>query len=276
MTLISVIMPVYNTEKYVWEAIESILNQTFRDFELIIIDDGSTDTSWEIIQRYAREDERIKAFQNESNQKLVYTRNKALWYVNVKSKYIGICDADDLISSDRLAKTLLYLEKNDDISVVWIDLQYIDNQWNKWKKYIYVKHPEEKRKICFRQSPLSHGGALIRIRDRKKIGYYYDTNFLRAHDYELWSRFIWYWYKLAWLENTSTKTYHRITWWEQWKRKFLKLTIKNSLKIQRSMVMQYKMMPRVVDIVYILVECVLYLLPSIIVFYLFKKIRWAR
>ena len=62
---ISVLMPAYNTEKYISEAIESILNQTLKDFEFIIIDDFSTDKTWNIIQKYVKEDSRIKAFKNE-------------------------------------------------------------------------------------------------------------------------------------------------------------------------------------------------------------------
>lgn len=61
-------MPVYNTEKYLSEAIESILAQTFVDFEFIIIDDGSTDRSWEIIEEYAKKDDRIRVFQNRENR----------------------------------------------------------------------------------------------------------------------------------------------------------------------------------------------------------------
>ena len=69
-------MPNYNCEKYISEAIESILNQTFSDFEFIIIDDGSTDKSWEIIQEYDKKDDRIIALRNEENKHIVYTRNR--------------------------------------------------------------------------------------------------------------------------------------------------------------------------------------------------------
>lgn len=124
--LISVIMPVYNTERFVGEAIESILNQTFTDFEFIVIDDGSTDSSREIIQHYAQQDQRIRAFQNEENRRLVFTRNIALSKVDSKSRYIGICDADDTISPEWLEQTYHYMEYHNDISAVGIDLQYTD------------------------------------------------------------------------------------------------------------------------------------------------------
>ena len=74
--LVSVLMPNYNCEKYISEAIESILNQSFTDFEFIIIDDGSTDRSWEIIQKYAQRDKRIVALQNSKNLKICKTLNR--------------------------------------------------------------------------------------------------------------------------------------------------------------------------------------------------------
>ncbi len=276
MPKVSIIMPVYNTQTYLPEAIESILGQTFEDLEFIVVDDGSTDGSWDIIQGYAKTDARIKAIQNDVNKKLVFTRNIALGHVDPLSEYVGICDADDYVSVDWLEKTVTYLEANKDISVVWIDIQYVDAQWQLWKTYRYETSPEAKKKVAFRVSPLSHGGSLIRIADWQDIWFWYDEEFLRAHDYELWSRFIWHGYKLAWLMDEETKTYHRVFGWEQGKRKFLKLTIKNSLKIQKKMMKEYKMKPGFLDMINMLAEQILLILPWDIVFRLFKKIRWAK
>jgi len=73
---ISVLMPAYNAERYIGEAIESILRQTFTDYELIIVDDGSTDATWEIIQKYAKKDKRIVFVQNKQKLKICKTLNK--------------------------------------------------------------------------------------------------------------------------------------------------------------------------------------------------------
>ena len=75
---VSVVMPNYNCENYITESIESILNQSFRDFEFIIIDDASTDNSWGIIQEYAKKDNRIVAVKNEENLKICKTLNKGI------------------------------------------------------------------------------------------------------------------------------------------------------------------------------------------------------
>lgn len=272
---ISVIMPVYNTEKYLWEAIQSILDQTFMDFELIIIDDGSTDSSWNIIQEHSKKDKRIKAFQNKKNKRLVFTRNIALLKVSKGSQYVGICDADDVISPQWLQKTHKYMEESKDISAVGIDIQYMDANGNLWKEFHYPKTPKEKKKAIFRMSPMSHGGSLIRINDRKKVGFHYDESFLRAHDYELWSRFSWYWFQLAWIDGW-VRTFHRVFGWTQGKRKYLKLTIKNSLRIQRRLYIKYRMRWGIKNMFYFIAECLLYLLPWSVVFWMFKKIRWIR
>lgn len=105
--LVSVIMPVYNAGNFLIEAIESILNQTFSDFEFIIVDDGSSDNSWEIIQEYADKDKRIKAFRNKRNLGVSPAANLAL--SKCQGKYIARMDADDISFSERLEKQVKYL-----------------------------------------------------------------------------------------------------------------------------------------------------------------------
>src|SRR5690242_9380591 len=100
-------MPVYNASSYLREAIESILNQTYSNFEFIIINDGSTDNSLEIIRSY--HDPRISVVNNETNLGIIKTRNKGLKLA--KGKYIANMDADDISLSSRLEKQVQYLEQ---------------------------------------------------------------------------------------------------------------------------------------------------------------------
>ncbi|MBK8352976.1 MAG: glycosyltransferase family 2 protein [Saprospirales bacterium] len=95
---VSVLMPAYNSAKYIAQSIESILNQTFKNFELIIINDGSSDNTYDIIASYS--DKRIKYFQNEGNKGLIYTRNKLIELSNFE--YIAFLDSDDLAENTRL------------------------------------------------------------------------------------------------------------------------------------------------------------------------------
>lgn len=107
---ISVYMPVYNGNGYLSAAIESILSQTFTDFEFVIVNDGSIDDSAKTIAKYARKDRRIRIFTNQTNHGVSYSANFAL--SKCRGQYIARMDADDIAFPDRLAKQLEYLKKN--------------------------------------------------------------------------------------------------------------------------------------------------------------------
>ena len=113
MPKVSVLMPAYNSEKYIAEAIESILNQTFSDFEFIIINDGSTDKTAEIVNGYARADKRIKFINNKKNQGLIAVLNQGLDLC--RGEYIARMDSDDIAINDRLEKLdYLFIRSNHD------------------------------------------------------------------------------------------------------------------------------------------------------------------
>ncbi|TXJ00169.1 MAG: glycosyltransferase family 2 protein [Neisseriales bacterium] len=124
--IISVVMPVYNAEKYITEAVESILNQTYSDFEFIIIDDCSTDSSYQILQKYAEKDKRIRIFRNDTNRKQAYTKNFAIKLA--KGKFIAFMDADDISLPARFTKQVTFMESHPDIGVcgTWIKV-FIDD-----------------------------------------------------------------------------------------------------------------------------------------------------
>ena len=109
MCNVSIIMPLYNAVKYVGEAIESILNQSYKDFELIIIDDCSKDGSYSVAGEYAKKDNRIRLLKNEINRGIAYTRNRGIEVS--RGQYIGFMDHDDISPENRLKITVDYLEK---------------------------------------------------------------------------------------------------------------------------------------------------------------------
>lgn len=114
--LVSVVMPVYNPGKYLIDAIESILNQTFSDFEFIIVDDASTDNSWKIIKSYAKKDNRIIPIKNKINLGVSLTSNIAI--SQSKGKYIARMDSDDISTLDRLQKQVDFLKNNSNTVLV--------------------------------------------------------------------------------------------------------------------------------------------------------------
>lgn len=111
---VTVFMPVYNAEKYLRSSIESILNQSYSNFEFLIIDDGSTDSSVDIIESY--KDDRIVLYKNETNKGLPYTRNKGLELAT--GEFIALMDADDISKKDRIFKQVHFLKNNNEFGVV--------------------------------------------------------------------------------------------------------------------------------------------------------------
>lgn len=115
MPKISVLMPVYNTEEeYLREAIESILNQTYTDFEFLIVDDKSTNNAPDVIAEYAKKDKRIKVIQG-LHKGIGFVRN--LGIKEAQGEYIAWLDSDDISLPERLEKQVSYLEKNNDITI---------------------------------------------------------------------------------------------------------------------------------------------------------------
>ncbi|MEI6490570.1 MAG: glycosyltransferase family A protein [bacterium] len=183
---VSVLMPAYNAEKYIGEAIESILNQTFTDFEFIIIDDCSTDKTWEIIQEYAEKDKRIVAVKNEENLKISHTLNKG--FDLAKGKYIARMDADDWSYPDRLKKQFDFMEANPEIGVSGGTMEVCDEKLvrNGYRRYNLTDL--EIRKKIFRYSPFCHPLVMFRTEVIKNHGFKYGPVLAIAEDYDLYFR----------------------------------------------------------------------------------------
>lgn len=125
LVLVSVLMTSYNHEKYISEAIDSVLNQTFKDFELIIIDDCSKDNSSQIIKNYQRKDERIQAFFHKKNMGIAKTSNHCL--AEAKGKFIAFTASDDVWVDSKLEKQLAILKNNDSL-IVWSEGEIINKK----------------------------------------------------------------------------------------------------------------------------------------------------
>jgi len=178
--IVSVIMPVFNGEKYLKESVSSILNQTFDNFEFLIINDGSTDNSLDIIKSF--NDDRIILINNETNLKIVTSLNKGL--SRAKGKYIARMDCDDISLPRRLEKQVAFLENNEDIGICgsWISL--IGEKENEiWQSPI---NPDEIKCRLLFHSTLFHPSVILRKQLLSISGLKYDKKFLYAQDYNLW------------------------------------------------------------------------------------------
>ncbi len=176
MPKVSVIMSVYNGEKYLCKAIDSILDQTFKDFEFLIINDGSTDRTSEILQSY--HDSRMKIINNVENIGLTKSLNKGLKIA--RGEYIARMDADDVSLLTRLEKQVNFFDKNKDIGLLGTSWYCIDD---KGRKVSINKAPKGKQSVHF----MCHGTTLVRKDCLEEVGFYREI-FEYAQDYDLWLR----------------------------------------------------------------------------------------
>lgn len=194
--IISVVMSVYNGEKYLSEAIESVLNQTYKDFEFIIINDGSSDSSLEIIKKYQNQDERIVLISRE-NKGLVASLNEGI--EKAKAKYIARMDADDICLATRFEEQIEYMEKNNlDLCGSWIETFNEENILNVWK------YPETHSDIEFRSffmCSFAHPSVMIKKIVFDKLKYENET----AEDYRLWCDILANGYKVGNIQKVLLK-----------------------------------------------------------------------
>lgn len=182
--LISVILPVFNQEKYIGEAIESILNQSYQEFELVIVNDHSTDRTSEIIKNY--QDSRIRTFTTKKNLKLATLLNT--YITKCKGKYIARMDADDLSMPNRLETQLSFLENNPEVDLVGGYTELFGHKAGKIWKYP-LEHESIKTQLLF-SNPISHPVAMFRKSSWIKKNIAYDAHFFRYQDYKLWTEAI--------------------------------------------------------------------------------------
>jgi glycosyltransferase involved in cell wall biosynthesis len=177
---VSILMPVYNSELYVGEAIESILAQSFPDFEFIILNDGSTDKSEKIILSY--KDERICYFKNSQNLKLAATLNKGLELAN--SEYIARMDSDDIAVPERLMKQIQFLDQNPEVGICGSNVELI-GKWNFITELSYTSNDIEAELLL--KNPVFHPTVMFRksIVDKHRIRY--NPSFEHLEDYYFWA-----------------------------------------------------------------------------------------
>lgn len=188
MPLISVIMSVYNDEKYVPSAVESILNQTFTDFEFIITNDCSKDNSLKILREYAEKDDRIVLIENKENLKLTRSLNNMLMIA--KGDLIARMDSDDISFPERFEKQVEIFKKDPDVDFVFTGTVLMDNEGNEicesWR-------PESVAKILGRMkinSYIPHPTIMAKRHFFPKAGYYTEHKGYGQEDRELWEKFM--------------------------------------------------------------------------------------
>jgi len=177
---VSVLMPVFNGAKYLRESIESILSQDFSDYEFIIINDGSTDESVEIIKSY--NDARIKLISNEKNLGLISTLNKGIQLC--KGEYIVRMDCDDISFKDRIKFQVAFMDKYKNIGASGSFYKLLRN--NKSLDFNFPVHYNETKAFLFFNSPIAHPASIIRRSVLIDNNIFYKSDFKHAEDFRLW------------------------------------------------------------------------------------------
>lgn len=180
--MVSVIMPVFNAEKYLNEAIESILAQSFTDFEFFIIDDCSSDKSREVVRSY--NDERIVFIEKPVNTGYTDSLNMAINLA--KGKYIARMDADDISMPNRLKKQVDFMEQHLDVAVCGTWFEKIPSK----KMASYPVEHEDVKLALLNNSPIGHPTAMIRKSVLMDYDLLYNRDYEPAEDYELWTRIL--------------------------------------------------------------------------------------
>lgn len=178
---ITVLMPAYNAEKYIAQAIESILNQTFMHFDFIICDDCSTDNTWQIIQNYAAKDNRIKPVKNETNLGIAGNRNKLLSMAT--GDYIVWQDADDISMRYRIELQYHFMEQHPEVGIAGGWLQFFNGKGDCGIRK-YSEDDKSLRSKIFRYSPVAQPAAILRKKSVDEAGWY-DLNYPPSEDLDM-------------------------------------------------------------------------------------------
>lgn len=177
--LVSIIMPCYNTERYIAQSIESVLAQTYQNWELLITDDGSTDRSVEIISKYSKNDDRINVLVPDEHNGIAVTRNLSM--SRARGRFIAFLDSDDIWKSDKLEKQVGFMLDND-VAFTYSSYEIIDYQ-GKPKNKIVKDAGVMSYKKYLRNTIICCGTVVI---DREKVGHFATPIIDTSEDMAMW------------------------------------------------------------------------------------------
>jgi len=183
---VSVVTPAYNAAPYLSQAIESILGQTFTNFELIVVDDASTDATAAILASYR--DPRLRVVRNEQNLGIVRTRNRGMSMA--RGELISPFDADDISLPNRLSKQVAFLDQHPEIVLVGTATRYLENGDIRPGKHVHNTAPVMLRWLMYVDNPLGHSTLMYRGRTVAALHQLMDVEFQYAEDFEFCHRLI--------------------------------------------------------------------------------------
>ena len=184
MPAVSVVIPSYNMGNYIGEAISSVLQQTYRDFEIIVVDDGSTDDTERIINRYNGNIRYIK----QSNSGPAQARNLGIQHA--RGDFVSLLDADDLFIKNKLELQMKHLEKHPDIGILGGGCLLIDDIGQRLGKMNAPQEDLKIRWVALLSNPFLHSTILVNHAVLKESGFQYESDYCPTEDYELFSKLL--------------------------------------------------------------------------------------
>lgn len=176
-------MGIYNCEDTLAESIESILNQTYSNWELIMCDDGSTDDTYKVAQKYQKIDERIKVIKNNKNEGLAFSLNRCLEIAD--GDYIARHDSDDICMLNRFERQIEFMQNNN-FDIIGSNVEYFDEN-GCWGTHIIKSNPD--KLDVFKRSMFSHPTILVKTSVMKEVNGYTVSNYtFRTEDYDLFTK----------------------------------------------------------------------------------------
>jgi glycosyltransferase involved in cell wall biosynthesis len=180
--LVSIVLPVYNGEKYLAESLDSVFAQTYQNWELVIINDGSSDGTEKLIFKY--QDKRIKYLPNDGNKGIIFSLNRGI--EESKGIYIARLDADDIALPDRIEKQVKFLSENAEFAMCGSYFRTIDSKGNLLKNVEFPSNNTDAQSFLLLHNCFCHSAIMMRTNIAKDLKY--DEKFQVCEDYDLWYR----------------------------------------------------------------------------------------
>lgn len=248
--LITVLMPCYNAMPFLVEALESIIHQTYTNLEILCINDGSSDETGQVLDRYAVRDSRIKVVHNETNIKLIKSLNKGITFA--KGEYIARMDADDIAAPERIKTQLEFMLVNPEVDIISCGLWVISEAGKVISEVIPRQHSAVS---CFFASfffvPIGHPELLAKAKVFKDNLFMDEEHAIHTEDYELWSRLLRKGYNL---QNMDTLLHYFRINSQSVSRKYTKIQDENFVKCARKHYSEYTGLDYPKNIVKVLVN----------------------
>jgi len=259
---ISVILPVYNADKYLHAALNSLKKQTFRDFEVLMINDGSTDSSLQILQEMEKSDSRFRVVHLPQNRGIVGALNVGIELA--RGNYIARMDADDISLPDRFEKQMQYIRNHQDVFILGTGLSYIDENGER----LGIDRFSDFEIPVLTQTPILHATVIIRRHPVFTSGLRYRKEFNYAEDYCLWLEALKMWKADALNEVLYLyRNYDEATRFSK-----LKSVLWATIRVKLFAIRQLGYTPRVSDVIRFSLELILMIIPTVVI----KKIYLRR